>query len=184
MARKNKMIQANLLKNSTAAYFAAVEIHNKPNILYRYETVTLLMMNAWELAHKAYIRKHIKKKSIFEIILFFIIMLLLIAFCFVKFMEFNYKISKGNRNLFYVTMVNKTVPIIETVHFDNTAMVENQFTLKNMINFFFDFSIDNPKSIIGKEFIGISMVDKDNISKDSGIKGFASDSIGGSRLSR
>ena len=66
MARKNKMIQANLLKNSTAAYFAAVEIHNKPNILYRYETVTLLMMNAWELALKAYIRKHIKGKSIFE----------------------------------------------------------------------------------------------------------------------
>ena len=66
MARKNKMIQANLLKNSTAAYFAAVEIHNKPNIPYRYETVTLLMMNAWELALKAYIRKHIKGKSIFE----------------------------------------------------------------------------------------------------------------------
>ena len=66
MARRKKMIQANLLKNSTAAYFAAVEIHNKPNIPYRYETVTLLIMNAWELALKAYIRKHIKKKSIFE----------------------------------------------------------------------------------------------------------------------
>lgn len=66
MARKNKMIQANLLKNSIAAYFAAVEIHNKPNIPYRYETITLLMMNAWELALKAYIRKYIKGKSIFE----------------------------------------------------------------------------------------------------------------------
>lgn len=66
MARRKKMIQANLLKNSTAAYFAAVEIHNKPNIPYRYETVTLLIMNAWELVLKAYIRKYIKKKSIFE----------------------------------------------------------------------------------------------------------------------
>lgn len=66
MARKKKMVQANLLKNSIAAYFAAVEIHNKPNIPYRYETVTLLMMNAWELALKAYIRKHIKGRSIFE----------------------------------------------------------------------------------------------------------------------
>ena len=66
MARKKKMIQANLLKNSIAAYFAAVEIHNKPNIPYRYETVTLLMLNAWELALKAYIRKHIKGRSIFE----------------------------------------------------------------------------------------------------------------------
>lgn len=66
MARRKKMIQVNLLKNSTAAYFAAVEIHNKPNIPYRYETVTLLIMNAWELALKAYMRKHMKKKSIFE----------------------------------------------------------------------------------------------------------------------
>ena len=66
MAKKKKMVQANLVKNSIAAYFAAVEIHNKPNIPYRYETVTLLMMNAWELALKAYIRKHIKGRSIFE----------------------------------------------------------------------------------------------------------------------
>ena len=59
------MVQSNLVKNSIAAYFAAIEIHNKPNISYRYETVTLLMMNAWELALKAYIKKYIKKKSIF-----------------------------------------------------------------------------------------------------------------------
>ena len=118
-----------------------------------------------------------KKKSIFEIILFFIIMLMLIAFCFLKLMEFNYKISKGNRNLFYVTMVNKTVPIIETTHFDNTAMVENQFTLKNIMNFLFDFSIDNPRSIIGKEFIGISRVKNDNTSNSSSIKGVPLDSI-------
>mgnify|MGYP003303957670 CR=1 FL=1 len=62
---KRKMIQSNLVKNSIAAYFAAIEIHNKPNISYRYETVTLLMMNAWELALKAYVRKHIKTRSIF-----------------------------------------------------------------------------------------------------------------------
>lgn len=60
------MVQINLLKNSIAAYFAAIEIHNKPNISYRYETVTLLMMNAWELLLKSYIRKYVKDKSIFE----------------------------------------------------------------------------------------------------------------------
>ncbi len=60
-----RMIQSNLIKNSIAAYFALVEIHNKPNIAYRYETVTLLMMNAWELALKAYVRKYIKRRSIF-----------------------------------------------------------------------------------------------------------------------
>ncbi len=63
--QKRKMVQSNLVKNSIAAYFAAIEIHNKPNIAYRYETVTLLMMNAWELALKAYVRKYIKTRSIF-----------------------------------------------------------------------------------------------------------------------
>lgn len=62
---KRKMVQSNLVKNSIAAYFAAIEIHNKPSIAYRYETVTLLMMNAWELALKAYVRKYIKNRSIF-----------------------------------------------------------------------------------------------------------------------
>ena len=45
---KRKMVQGNLVKNSVAAYFAAIEIHNKPNIAYRYETMTLLIINAWE----------------------------------------------------------------------------------------------------------------------------------------
>lgn len=62
---KRKMVQSNLIKNSTAAYFAAIEIHNKPNISYRYETTTLLMMNAWELVLKAYTKKYVKKKSIY-----------------------------------------------------------------------------------------------------------------------
>ncbi len=63
---KRKMVQSNLVKNSIAAYFAAIEIHNKPNIAYRYETVTLLIQNAWELILKAFIRKNIKNRSIYE----------------------------------------------------------------------------------------------------------------------
>lgn len=62
---KRKMVQSNLVKNSIAAYFAAIEIHNKPNIPYRYETVTLLMLNAWELVLKAYVRKKLKHRSIY-----------------------------------------------------------------------------------------------------------------------
>ncbi len=61
------MIQYNLVKNAISAYFAAIEIHNKPHISYRYETVTLLLMNAWELALKAYIRKYLRfERSIFD----------------------------------------------------------------------------------------------------------------------
>jgi hypothetical protein len=66
MLAKRKLIQHNLVKNSIAAYFAAIEIHNKPNILYRYETVTILMLNAWELLLKAFVRKYIKHRSIYE----------------------------------------------------------------------------------------------------------------------
>ena len=62
---KRKMVQSNLLKNSIAAYFAAIEIHNKPNIAYRYETVALLITNAWELLLKSFIRKYVKERSIF-----------------------------------------------------------------------------------------------------------------------
>lgn len=60
MARR-RMILNGLLKNSAAAYFAAIEIHNKPDIEYRYETTTVLLMNAWELLLKAYVRKYTKK---------------------------------------------------------------------------------------------------------------------------
>jgi hypothetical protein len=64
---KRKMVQHNLVKNSIAAYFAAMEIHNKPNIPYRYETVTLLLMNAWELVLKAYIKKNMRGEvSVYE----------------------------------------------------------------------------------------------------------------------
>lgn len=63
---KRKIIQHNLLKNAISAYFAAIELHNKPNFNYRYETVTLLLINAWELLLKAFIRKYVKNRSIFE----------------------------------------------------------------------------------------------------------------------
>ena len=63
--KKHKMILNNLIKNSISAYYAAIEIHNKPQISYRYETVTLLIINAWELALKAYMRKYVKNRSIF-----------------------------------------------------------------------------------------------------------------------
>src|SRR5689334_17549542 len=38
---------------------AAVEIHNKPIFPYRYEVCTLLAINVWELALKAYIAREL-----------------------------------------------------------------------------------------------------------------------------
>jgi EC042_2821-lke REase/Protein of unknown function (DUF3644) len=49
-----------LAANARSAMFAAVEIHNKPVFQYRYEVCTLLVINAWELALKAYIAQDLK----------------------------------------------------------------------------------------------------------------------------
>lgn len=65
MAGKRRMVQHNLVKNAIAAYFAAIEIHNKPHIDYRYQVVSLLMVNAWELILKAFVKKYDKNHSIY-----------------------------------------------------------------------------------------------------------------------
>lgn len=44
-----RQILFNLKKNAYSAFSSAIEIHNKPNIDYRYETVTILLLNAWSL---------------------------------------------------------------------------------------------------------------------------------------
>ena len=65
MAR-GKSVTKLLLDSSQAALFAGIEIHNKPNISYRYPTATILIINAWELLLKAYVYKYIGKKRIYE----------------------------------------------------------------------------------------------------------------------
>lgn len=65
MAR-GKSITKLLLDSSLAAMLAGIEIHNKPNIAYRYPTANILIINAWELALKAYVYKYIGKKRIYD----------------------------------------------------------------------------------------------------------------------
>lgn len=65
MAR-GKSVTKLLLDSSQAALFAGIEIHNKPHIDYRYPTSVILIINAWELALKAYVYKYIGKKEIYE----------------------------------------------------------------------------------------------------------------------
>ena len=66
MRKRKKNIVYNLLTASKSAIFSAVEIHNKPQFMYRYPTVSMLMINAWELMLKAYIYKYINKNKIYE----------------------------------------------------------------------------------------------------------------------
>ncbi len=65
MAR-GKSVTKLLLDSSQAALFAGIEIHNKPHIAFRYPTASILIINAWELALKAYVYKYIGKKQIYE----------------------------------------------------------------------------------------------------------------------
>lgn len=62
MRKRKSPIAKNLISNSIAGMFSAVEIHNKPTIKYRYEIVVLLVLNSWELLLKGYLYKY--KKSI------------------------------------------------------------------------------------------------------------------------
>jgi len=62
---ESEEIVHHLVENSKSAIFAAVEIHNKPVFPYRYEVSTLLVINAWELALKAYIIQYLPKVIIF-----------------------------------------------------------------------------------------------------------------------
>jgi hypothetical protein len=52
-----------LRNNSKAAMLAAIEIYNKPQISYRDECFTILLVNAWELLVKAILSKN--KQRIF-----------------------------------------------------------------------------------------------------------------------
>jgi hypothetical protein len=63
---RGKSVTKLLLDSSQAALFAGIEIHNKPHIDYRYPTSVILIVNAWELALKAYVYKYIGKKKIYE----------------------------------------------------------------------------------------------------------------------
>ena len=63
---RGKSVTKLLLDSSQEALFAAIEIHNKPNIAHRYQTTVILLINAWELALKAYVYKYISKRNIYE----------------------------------------------------------------------------------------------------------------------
>lgn len=67
MRKRKPNVAHTLLKNSISALFCAIEIHNKPKIEYRYPNVVVILLNAWELALKAYIYKFQKNKKITEL---------------------------------------------------------------------------------------------------------------------
>lgn len=63
---KGKPTVKMLMDASRAAMFCGIEIHNKPNIEYRYPSTVILIINAWELMLKAFVYKYIGKNKIYE----------------------------------------------------------------------------------------------------------------------
>lgn len=59
-------IAGNLIGNSIEAMYCAIELHNKPILKYRYETCSILMVNAWELLIKAYLYQIVKDKGVIK----------------------------------------------------------------------------------------------------------------------
>jgi|GEM_PF-351325 len=66
MSKRKPNVTKGLLDAAVAAFFSAVEIHNKPRIEYRYPSSTLLIINAWELLLKAFLYKNTGSTSIYE----------------------------------------------------------------------------------------------------------------------
>lgn len=64
VTKRKPNVSQTLMKNWISAFFSAIEIHNKPRIDFRYPTVIVLLMNAWELSLKAYIYKYQKNNKI------------------------------------------------------------------------------------------------------------------------
>ncbi len=64
--KRTPHVAPTLIKNAQAAILAAIEIHNKPLMTYRYPLCVLLVINAWELALKAFIHKKLKKIKLLD----------------------------------------------------------------------------------------------------------------------
>jgi len=63
---EQKKLPDELAEHSIQAMISAIEIHNKPQIKYRYQIVTILIINAWELILKAYISKYQPKTKLIK----------------------------------------------------------------------------------------------------------------------
>ncbi len=62
MKKGTPSLVKSLIRNTESAMLSSIEIHNKPVFSYRYEVSVILLINAWELALKAYIYKFLKNK--------------------------------------------------------------------------------------------------------------------------
>lgn len=108
------------------------------------------------------VRNNINGKSIAKAYLI-IYLLFFIGFMFIfKNTSFFQEINNGGRNLFYVQVINYTMPVIEKSNFDSDDLYENQFTMKKLFSNFFGIQLDNGSTIFGKEIAYIAATNEAN----------------------
>ena len=66
MRKRKPNIADSLVKKSLEAFIISIELHNKPNFAYRYQSCSILLSHSWELLLKAYSYKYLKNKNVLE----------------------------------------------------------------------------------------------------------------------
>lgn len=72
------------------------------------------------------------------------------ATLFLRYVYFSYDYN-GGRNLFYVQVINYSVPIIEKSNFDGEDLYENKFTFENLFENFSGLNLKTPSALITRE---------------------------------
>lgn len=102
------------------------------------------------------VRNNINIRNIAKIYLVIFLIFFLGSVFIFRNTNFWQEINNNGRNLFYVQVINYTMPIIEKNNFDSDDLYENQFTIKKVLASFLGIQLDNNKSVIGKEIAYIS----------------------------
>lgn len=105
------------------------------------------------------LKKHI-------IVLIFIVLISIAIPSIVKAAE-----ESNRRNMFYIQLINYTMPLIKTTSFDEDDMAENQFSIKEVVLSYLGIDIHSPVSILQKEISYLNTEEKAMPSK--GLVDFA-----------
>lgn len=108
------------------------------------------------------VRSNINLVNIIKIYSFMFLIFFLGYIIIFKNVGFWKELNSDGRNLFYVQVINYTMPTIEKSNFDKDDLYENQFTIKRILNVFLGIQLDDSKSVLGKE---ISYID---VEKEAG----------------
>lgn len=79
--------------------------------------------------------------------------------------------ESNRRNMFYIQLINYTMPVVKTTSFDEDDMAENQFSIKALALSYLGIDIHSPITILQKEISCLSTEEKAVPSK--GIVDFA-----------